>query len=194
VTISAPDALPAYYVSPYALVRAVGCAGKSGVSSQSCSEGGLNLTSISNGDWIMMRNVDFGSGASTFLARVAGSPGGTIQLRLDSLTGPIIGTCSASATAGTQVWATSSCPIDAAAARGVHDLYLLFSGGTGTSIFNFNWWQFESAGAIPAAPTDLTAQSSGANQIALSWTGAADSAQYTIKRLRQISQTSRTPT
>ncbi|MEO3814968.1 carbohydrate binding domain-containing protein, partial [Sphaerisporangium sp. B11E5] len=40
---------------------------------------------------------------------------------------------------GWQTWTTITCPVNGA--TGTHDLYLRFTGGTGT-LFNFNWWQF----------------------------------------------------
>jgi len=56
---------------------------------------------IENGDYAVYNNIDFGSGAESFQARVASSTsGGNIEIRLDSLTGPLVGTCSITGTAG----------------------------------------------------------------------------------------------
>lgn len=182
VVITAPTPLPSYAVSPYTLVRAIGCAGKSGITSQVCAEGGLNVTSISNGDWIMMRNVDFGDGATAFVARVAGVSAGSVQLRLDSSTGPTVGTCAVPVTGGAQIWTTVSAAVNATTARGVHDLYLVFSGGSGTSLFNLNWFQFESPTSTPAAPMDLAGQPTDDGKIVLNWSDSVGTAVYNIKR------------
>ena len=73
-------------------------------------------------------------------ARVASAAaGGTIQLRLDSPTGPLVGACAVPGTGGWQTWTTQSCKV--VGTTGVHDLYLRFIGGSG-HLFNFDWWQF----------------------------------------------------
>ena len=182
VQITAPAPLPSYTVSPYTLLRAVGYAERNGITAQTCAEGGFNLTSISNGDWVMMRNVDFADGASAFLARIAGTSTGSIQVRLDAPTGPLIATCAVPATGGAQVWKTVSTAVSTAAAQGVHDLYLVFAGGAGTSLFNVNWVQFESPTSPPAAPADLVAQITASSQVLLSWSGGVGAAEYHIKR------------
>lgn len=71
-------------LDPYARVEAETFNGESGIETEPCSEGGMNVTEISNGDWLGIRGVDFGSmGARSFSARVAsGASGGNIELRL----------------------------------------------------------------------------------------------------------------
>jgi hypothetical protein len=89
-----------------------------------------------------VKGVDFGSGAKSFEARAASATkGGKIELRLDGTNGTLVGTCKVPGTGGWQIWATKSCKVRGAA--GVHDLYLTFTGESG-SLFNFNWWQFKS--------------------------------------------------
>lgn len=112
-----------------------------GVETEVCSEGGMHVTSIENGDYIKVKGVDFGTGSALFEARVAsGSSGGKIELRLGSQTGTLIGTCTVGSTGGAQNWQTKSCTVSGAS--GKHDLFLTFSGGSG-SLFNFNWWRFQ---------------------------------------------------
>jgi hypothetical protein len=108
--------------------------------------GGMDVTNIQNGDYIKVRSVDFGAGATSFSARVASSTmGGSIELALDNLTGSRIGACAVAGTGGAQTWETlSPCPV--AGATGVHDLFLRFIGGSG-DLFNLNWWKFEGPGA-----------------------------------------------
>jgi arabinoxylan arabinofuranohydrolase len=111
-----------------------------GIETEPCSEGGMDVTAIANGDWIRVRGVDFGAGSSGFSARVAsGAAGGNIELRLDGTGGTLIGTCAVTGTGGWQTWTTATCNV--AGAAGTHDLYVRFTGGTG-SLFNFNWWAF----------------------------------------------------
>jgi len=68
---------------------------ESGIETEECSEGGRNVAFIENGDWIQVKGVDFGNvGPTSFEARVASATnGGNIEIRLDSPTGTLIGTC-----------------------------------------------------------------------------------------------------
>ena len=127
-------------LNPYVQTEAETIAWSSGLKTEVCSEGGMDVTSINNGDYIKVKSVDFGTGAVSFDARVASaSSGGSIELRLDSATGTLVGTCAVSGTGGLQTWATKSCVVSGA--TGNHDLYLKFTGGSG-DLFNFNWWKF----------------------------------------------------
>jgi arabinoxylan arabinofuranohydrolase len=122
-------------------VEAETIAFSSGLKTEVCSEGGIDVTQISNGDYIKVKGVDFGTGAVSFEARVASAAsGGNIELHLDSQTGTLLGTCAVPGTGGAQTWMTKSCAVSGA--TGVHDLYLKFTGGSGASLFNFNWWKF----------------------------------------------------
>jgi arabinoxylan arabinofuranohydrolase len=127
-------------LNPYVRQEAETIASESGVETQPCSEGGMNVGWIENGDWIKVAGVAFGAGATGFQARVASATGGgTIELRLDSVGGIQVGRCSVAGTGGWQTWSTVSCSV--AGAAGTHDLFLRFTGGTGF-LFNVNWWQF----------------------------------------------------
>lgn len=126
-------------LNPYVRVEAETMNAQSGIETEVCSAGGLDVTQISNGDWIRLRGVNFGTaGAKTFSARVASTAsGGGIELHLGSLTGTLVGTCAVPATGGAQTWMTTTC--DVTGATGVADLYLGF---TGSQTFNFDYWQF----------------------------------------------------
>lgn len=128
-------------VNPYARVEAEMTNAQSGIETEKCSEGGMNVGYIQNGDWISVRGVNFGSTATRgFSARVASATtGGSIELRLGSTTGTLIGTCSFTGTGGWQTWSTKSTTINGV--TGTHDLYLRFTGGSGF-LMNLNWWQF----------------------------------------------------
>jgi hypothetical protein len=130
-------------LNPYLQTEAETICWESGVATEKCSEGGMDVENIENGDWIKVEGVDFSSGAVSFDARVASATnGGKIELRLDSSTGTLIGTCGVQGTGGGQNWTTKSCNITGA--TGVHDLYLQFTGGSG-NLFNINWWKFNVA-------------------------------------------------
>jgi hypothetical protein len=86
--------------------------------------------------------VDFtGKGAAKFTASVASATdGGAIELRLDSETGPVVGTLKVKPTGSLDKWEMQSCSVSGA--KGVHDLYLKFTGSDGMQL-NFDWWKFE---------------------------------------------------
>ena len=89
--------------NPYARNEAELYSVQSGVQTEDCAEGGLNVGYIETGDWIMFRSVEFPAGASRFSARVASATsGGTIEIRLDSPNGTLAGALAVSGTGGWQ--------------------------------------------------------------------------------------------
>lgn len=116
----------------------------SNVQTENCAEGGQDVGFISNGSYTAYNGV-FMTGVTTFAARVAsGGPGGTIQVRVGSPTGTLIGTCTVPATGGWQNWVTETCPISAT--TGTQTIYLVYTGGAG-NLFNVEWFSFQ-AGAL----------------------------------------------
>jgi hypothetical protein len=141
-------------LNPYTRQEAETIAWESGVETEPAAEGGMDVGYIENGDYLKVKGVAFGAGASSFTARVAsGTAGGRIELRLDSPTGTLAGTCAVPGTGGWQAWTTVSCPTSGA--TGTHDLYLRFTGGTGY-LMNVNWWQFGPAGGTTGSAKRLT--------------------------------------
>jgi hypothetical protein len=133
-------------LNPYDTVQAETMCYSSGVKTEKCSEGGIDVYNIENNDYIKVKGVGFGSGATKFEARVApNSSSGKIELRLGSQTGTLIGTCSVDGSGG--AWTTKTCTVSGA--TGVQDLFLKFT-GSGNSLFKFNWWKFESATGVEA--------------------------------------------
>jgi hypothetical protein len=131
---------PADTLNPYVRQEAETIAWGSGIETEPASEGGMNIGFINNGDYVKVKNVAFGSGATTFSARVASTvAGSSVEVHTDSPTGPLAGRCSVPNTGGWQTWTTVSCPVSGLS--GTRDLYLRFSGGSGY-LLNMNWWQF----------------------------------------------------
>ncbi|MEO3859459.1 glycoside hydrolase family 16 protein [Acrocarpospora sp. B8E8] len=109
------------------------------------SGGGQNVGAIANGDWLRFDGVNFGSTAATqFRARVAsgaaGGVSGLVQVRLDSLTGPVVGDFALANTGGWQSWRTI--PANIAPVTGTHTVYLTFSSGQPADFVNVNWFTF----------------------------------------------------
>lgn len=123
-------------------IEAESFSNQSGIQTETCAEGGENIGYIENGDYAVYSSIDFG-GKTSFTARVASATsGGNIELRLDSITGTLIGTCAVSATGDFQSWVDANC--DISGASGVHDLYLKFTGGDGY-LFNINYFSLDGA-------------------------------------------------
>lgn len=127
-------------LDPFEQVKAATINKQEDIEVESCSEGGTMVASISDGDWIRVAGVDFGTGGEGFEARVAsGSIGGDIELRLGSRDGPLVGTCTVPETGGWEDWKTVDTEISSV--EGVHDLYLVFRGSESDDLFHFNWWK-----------------------------------------------------
>ncbi|WBB71882.1 family 43 glycosylhydrolase [Micromonospora sp. WMMD1128] len=141
-------------LNPYVRQEAETIAWGQGIETEPASGGGMNVGFIDNGDYIKVKGVAFGSGATSYTARVASAgSGGTIELRLDSTSGPLVGSCRVSGTGGWQTWTDTTCGVSGA--TGTHDLYLRFTGGSG-SLFNIDHWRFSSGTGTPpttAPPT-----------------------------------------
>ncbi|MFP4164826.1 MAG: family 43 glycosylhydrolase [Chitinispirillaceae bacterium] len=137
VTAEGPSQIK--YLNPFDTVQAETINLQSGIETAGCSEGGIMVTSISDGDYIRVKGVDFGAGASNFNVRAAsGSSGGSIELRLGSPEGTLVGTCDITGTGGWNTWETFQCEVTNCS--GVEDLYLVFKGTD--EPFRLNWYRF----------------------------------------------------
>ncbi|MGK3965460.1 glycoside hydrolase family 43 protein [Sorangium sp. So ce118] len=126
-------------LDPFKQVEAETIAFSSGLKTEVCTDtgAGLNVTSISNGDYIKVKNVEFLDGVTSFEARVSSAASNAkIELHLDSENGTLLGTCDVS---GASSWTTKTCAVSGGS--GKHDLFLKFVGGNG-DLFKFNWWRF----------------------------------------------------
>jgi hypothetical protein len=157
-TTAGPQAIAS--LNPFMQTEAETIAWESGVQTEATNDtgGGMDVTAIDSGDYIKVRSIDFGVGATSFDARVAATSGGSIELHLDSLSGTLIGTCAISGTGGAQTWATRSCSVTST--TGVHDLFLKFT-GSGSNLFKFNWWRFGGPGAGSADAGNTGAAGAG---------------------------------
>lgn len=100
------------------------------------------VTNVTDLDYIKVAGVDFGApGAKSMFARVAsGANGATMEIHLDSDSGPLIGTVAVPNTGGWQDWRTVSTPINGAVGR--HDVFFVFKGPRGEPLVNFDYWRF----------------------------------------------------
>ena len=115
---------------------------KSGVQTENCSEGGTDVAYIEDGDYIGFKNVDMTGGESIDLRIGSNGAEASLEVRIDSPDGKLIGKMNVEGTGGWQKWATQNCtisPVD-----GSHDLYFVFRGGEGY-LYNLNWWRLNVA-------------------------------------------------
>lgn len=117
--------------SPFTKIEAESYNSQTGISTESCSEGGLNVANIENGDYVVYNDMNFDSGAASFQARLSSATnGGNIEIRLDSANGTLVGTCPVASTGGWQTWTDAKCSIKGASGR--HNLYLKLQEEAGT--------------------------------------------------------------
>ena len=128
-------------------IQAESWSGMAGVATETTSDtdGGLSVGWIRNGDHLRFDNVAFGgTERRTFSARVAsgaaGGISGLITVRLDSLTGPSLGSFAIANTGGWQTWRTV--PANIAPTTGTHTVYLTFESGQPADFVNLNWFTF----------------------------------------------------
>lgn len=135
---------PVATLNPYQRVEAETIAWESGIETEPAAtgKGAMVVHDIDDGDYIQVRNIDFGSAsASRFAASVACDKDakGTMELHLDKADGPLIGTLSIANTSGE--WKTTITSVTGAS--GVHDLFLVCKGDTDGDLFKLDWWRFE---------------------------------------------------
>ncbi len=100
------------------------------------------VTGIDDGEYLMVKGVDFSRGASAF--RVSASChlyGGTLEIRVDSEEGTCIGSVDITNTKdGYHTFETALQDV-----RGVHDLYFVFKGcrEQNKNLFMLDWWEME---------------------------------------------------
>ena len=113
--------------------------------------GGENLGYLDNGDWARYNNIDL-SNVNTFEAFVSTKHSGrSIEVRLDNVTGSLIGTLSVPNTGQWHSYTTVSTGISNVS--GSHDVFLIFKGGS----FNIGSFGFTDEDIIePGDCSDLT--------------------------------------
>lgn len=126
--------------SPYSEAAGTTIGWNSGIAPRDLGGNNMVLSSINNGDWVAIGGVDFGeNGAETFEAEIAGLAGGSIELRLDSPDGELIGTLDVESGNGDE-FTTLSCSVENAA--GEHTLFFVYSGEGEDELMEVQSWQF----------------------------------------------------
>lgn len=134
---------PVDSLDPYRRVEGETMAWSQGLKTAQSNQTGMYLTMVHNNDHVKLRSVDFGNaGAKSFTASVASAgAGGTIELRVGSTSGRLLGTLTVTGTGGATTWKEMTTTVTGA--TGVQDLFLVFKGGSG-ELFNLDHWRFTS--------------------------------------------------
>ncbi len=138
-------------VSAYERIDAETIAWNAGVKTEVCKEEGklfadynMHLTELTDGDWTSVAQVNFGDkGAKAFKVSAASKNGGTIEIRLDSPEGTLIGTAEVAATGNEDTYKEVSCEVTNV--TGVRNVFLVFRGEDAKNIMNVDYYLFEEA-------------------------------------------------
>lgn len=119
--------------------------------------GGRNVGWLADGDWLRYDNVNLGlTGAHKATLRLASasSAGGTVELRADSRTGPLLGTFAVSSTGAWQTWTTKTAS-SMTMATGAHTVYLVLRSPRAGDFVNLNWFTStaDESHTMPPMPT-----------------------------------------
>jgi beta-glucanase (GH16 family) len=134
-------------VSATSTIQAESFNAQSGVQTEATTDtgGGQDIGFIANGDWARYDNVNFGTSPLTqFRARVAsgaaGGVSGLVEVRLDNVNNPPLGSFAIANTGGWQSWVTV--PANISGVTGTHTVFLRFSSGQPADFVNVNWFTF----------------------------------------------------
>jgi beta-xylosidase len=130
-------------LNPYERQEAETMAWSVGLKTEQNDQNGVFVSDINNGDYIKVREVDFGDQApKSFTVSAASSlQGGKIEVRLDSLGAKPIAVVDVPHTGGWEQWKTLKANVNQA--TGKHDVFFCFAGNKGAKLMNFDWWKFD---------------------------------------------------
>jgi len=94
-------------------------------SSDPAGGGGQAIGQIEHGDHVSYNPINLGGIDRLYLRIAPGPLGGTIEARVDSPTGPLVGSVSVAGTGATQPWTTVQMPVTNPG--GSHELFLVFN-------------------------------------------------------------------
>lgn len=130
-------------INPFAKNEAETIAWSEGVKSMKNNVVGNFITAKYNDAYTKVKEVDFRKkGASRFTARIGTTHNSDVsmEIRLDSKDGELIGTVKVPMTGGNDRWSVQT--IDIKNVSGVHDLYFVFKGKAPSQIMYFDYWMF----------------------------------------------------
>lgn len=136
---------PADVLNPYRRVEAETMAWGYGLKNKPLGPRNMYVGNVDDGEYIIVRNVDFGNKSPRkFTASVASEVSGvTVEVRADSVGGPLIATLKVPETGSLETYRPASCKTGKI--TGVHDICLLFRGrgNTGSELLRIDYWEFK---------------------------------------------------
>jgi beta-xylosidase len=96
------------------------------------------VSSINNGDYLKVQGVNFSSGVSSVEVNVAALYGGKMEIHINKIDGPLLGTVQIDKSGEGDVFKTTTTPVKSR--TGTYDLYFVFRGEK--DLFYFDWWKF----------------------------------------------------
>ena len=147
---------PIATLNPYKRQEAETIAFSKGVKSEQTDDTGVYISEIHEGDYIKVREVDFGDeGPDVFaISAACSSLGGSLEVHLDKEDGELVAKLDVTKTGGWEKWKTFSAQM-LKKVTGKHDIYFVFKGLKGSKLFNFDWWKFEKNFANPVVWADV---------------------------------------
>lgn len=125
-------------LNPFKRVEAETMAWGEGLKTYGNSTKGVYVSEIDSDDYIKIKSVDLNKGAKKFTAIVSKvKAGSSIEIRIGSPTGKLIGTCALNADNQKKFWFEQSCTLQQT--KGIQDVYLVFK-GTDKKLFDFDSW------------------------------------------------------
>lgn len=130
-------------LNPYLLNQAETIAFSEGFKASQNDQVGIFVTANQNNSYIKVHNVDFkDTGATKFTARVGTTHNDpvTLEVRLNSVDGKLLGSFRIPRTGGSDRWAIQT--IDIPKTTGIHDLYFVVKGKPASHLMYFDYWKF----------------------------------------------------
>jgi|GEM_PF-1403894 len=107
---------------------------------EAADEGGGNFISTKNVSYIVYKDVDFGAETKSIDVRLATTnSGGTIEFRLGSSQGTLLGTLNVTSSGSWTTYKTMNLPVSNA--KGVQTLYMIARKADALTIANINWFE-----------------------------------------------------
>ncbi|MBE5871054.1 MAG: carbohydrate-binding protein [Lachnospiraceae bacterium] len=144
-------------VNPYERMEAETIAWNAGIKVTECKEEGklfkdfnMQVSDIQNGDWISASQADFGdNGSEKITVKAASKNGGSIEVRLNSPEGRLVGTVEVEATGSEDTFKEFSTGLDKV--TGVQNIFLVFKGEGEGNLMNVDCYGFTESEADKSA-------------------------------------------
>lgn len=127
------------HFDPFRRVEAETMAWGWGLKTGKKADGNIYVNNIDNGEYLEVQGVDFKKGARQISMTAAATEASTIEVRLDSVAGPLAGIIKITPTGSIDTYHAFTAKLKKIG--GIHDLYFCFKGQTGKDALRLDWWQ-----------------------------------------------------